>query len=433
MTLMLWGLTGGIRAACALLLLSRLRPSNRAGRGGVLIGAVGAMILAALAHAAGLAAQFRAALEAAWIAVCEWKTRGTAIRLSLLAGIVYEIAVFLWRFLAMAGAALLFRSQACLDAASPCGQLAGWLTHLLLMVLTAALCWRWRRAGYEIAGREAYRLASAAALAGFFLVITLSEQTLYAIAEDELALWTILAMVLLMALLVFNMNRQVGAERELARLRAEQAELMEREYTALSRTYEANAKLFHDVHHHIGALRRLLEGEKTGEAIRYLDALQEPVRELTANVWTGDEAADYLIGSKAAAAAREGIAMDVQAEFPHRSNIRSADLCAILGNLLDNALEAARQATDPGRRWVRLSIRRIHQTLVIRVENGCAAEPQWENGQPRTTKGPGGLHGWGLKSARSAAERYDGVLQTACEDGVFRAVATLSFCGVQTQ
>ena len=113
------------------------------------------------------------------------------------------------------------------------------------------------------------------------------------------------------------------------------------------------------------------------------------------------------------------------------SNIRSVDLCAILGNLLDNAIEAARQVPDPSGRTVALTIRRIHQMLVIKVENSFAAAPVQENGQLQTTKIGGGLHGWGLKSAQTAAEKYDGMVQAGVSGEIFRAVATLSYQGME--
>ena len=240
-------------------------------------------------------------------------------------------------------------------------------------------------------------------------------------------MWTILAVVLMMSVLVFNINRQYEVEKELAKLKSEQAELLERDYTAVNRAYQVNAKLFHDLHNHIGVLRQFLTHEKYGEAVRYLDELQAPVRNLTATVWTGDETADYLINSKAAAAEAAGIRFQVQVEFPRRTNIRSVDLCAILGNLLDNAIEAARQVPDPSRRTAALTIRRIHQMLVIKVENSFSSVPVQENGELKTTKTEGGLHGWGLKSAQAAAEKYDGMVQAGVSGEVFRAVATLSY------
>lgn len=262
-------------------------------------------------------------------------------------------------------------------------------------------------------------------------VITLSEQTVLKIADDTLGMWTILAVILMMSLLVFRLRRQYETERELAKLKSEQAELLERDYTALNNAYALNAKLFHDFHNHIGVLQQLLSHRKVDEAVQYLNALQAPMQEMTDTVWTGDETIDYLINSKAAAAKEGGIQMLVQVEFPRHTNIRSADLCAILGNLLDNALEASRQVPVTKQREIRLTIRRIHQMLVIKVENPLAALPNEKEGVLQTAKAQNGLHGWGLKSAQTAAEKYDGMVQTSYADEVFWAVATLSYKGVK--
>ncbi len=350
------------------------------------------------------------------------------IRMALFVGIFYGIGLFLWQFLLEAWMGVLFRSPDFLNPETYSGQAARWLLNILLGAFAAY--------GYthrEWPGRSAFRVVSALALAGFLAVITLSEQTILAIPDDTLSMWTILAVVLIMSALVFNINRQYEVEKELAKLKSEQAELLERDYTAVNRAYQVNAKLFHDFHNHIGVLRQFLTHERYGEAIRYLDELQAPVQNLTAAVWTGDETADYLISSKAAAAEAAGIRFQAQVEFPRRTNIRSVDLCAILGNLLDNAIEAARQVPDPSGRTVTLTIRRIHQMLVIKVENSFAAAPVRENGQLKTTKTGGGLHGWGLKSAQTAAEKYDGMVQTGVSGDIFRAVATLSFQGVETE
>ena len=346
------------------------------------------------------------------------------LRMALFVGIFYGIGVFFWQFLLGAWMGVLFRSPDFLDLKTPSGQAALWLLDILL---GAAAVYGSRER--ERPGESLFRAFSAVTLAGFLGVVTLSEQTVLDIPDDTLYMWTILAVVLLMSVLVFRINRQYEVEKELAKLRAEQAELLERDYTAIDRAYQVNAKLFHDFHNHIGVLRQLLTHEKYGEAVRYLDELQAPLRDLTAAIWTGDETADYLINSKASEAASAGIRFQAQVEFPRRTDIRSVDLCAILGNLLDNAIEAARQVPDPAGRTVDLTIRRIHQMLVIKVENSFAAAPVQEDGQLKTTKTGGGLHGWGLKSAQTAAEKYDGMVQAGVSGEVFRAVATLSYQG----
>ena len=419
-------LTGAVRVLVGLILVYRLLPAKRPdGRslGVGLAGAVFLTVLLSLLHAPDF---YRMALEAVLIAACAHWMQDTGLRMGLFVGIFYEIGVYFWSFLLAAGLGVLFRSQDFPGTGTLAGQSALWLLHGLLAGLAV-----WLSRKQEIDRKSAFRAVSAVTVAGFLLVITLSEQRVLDIPDDTLYMWTILAVVLMMSVLVFNINRQYEVEKELARLKSEQAELLERDYTAVNRAYQVNAKLFHDLHNHIGVLRQFLTHEKYGEAVRYLDELQAPVRNLTATVWTGDETADYLINSKAAMAEEAGIRFQAQVEFPRRTNIRSVDLCAILGNLLDNAIEAARQVPDPSGRTVALTIRRIHQMLVIKVENSFAAAPVQEGGELKTTKTEGGLHGWGLKSAQTAAEKYDGMVQAGVSGEVFRAVATLSYQGME--
>ncbi len=419
-------LTGAVRVLVGLTLVHRLLSVKSPDRKSIAAGLAGALaltVLLSLLHAPDF---YRMALEAVLIAACAPRLQGAGLRMGLFVGIFYEIGVSFWSFLLSAGLGVLLRSQDFLNTGTLAGQSALWLLHGLLTVLAV-----WLSRDREINRKSAFRAVSALTLAGFLGVITLSEQTVLAIPDDTLYMWTILAVVLMMSVLVFNINRQYEVEKELARLNSEQAELLERDYTAVNRAYQVNAKLFHDFHNHIGVLRQFLTHEKYGEAVRYLDELQAPVRNLTAAVWTGDETADYLINSKAAAAEADGIRFQVQVEFPRRTNIRSVDLCAILGNLLDNAIEAARQVPDPSGRTVTLTIRRIHQMLVIKVENSFAGAPVQEKGELKTTKTEGGLHDWGLKSAQTAAEKYDGMVRAGVSGEVFRAVATLSFQGME--
>ena len=415
-------LTGAVRVLVGLFLVHRLLSLKRPDRKSVVVGLAGALVLTVLLSLLRAPDFYRMALEAVLIAACAHRLQGADLRMGLFVGIFYEIGISFWSFLLSAGLGVLFRSQDFLNTGTPAGQSALWLLHGLLAVLAV-----WLSGGREINREFVFRAVSALTLAGFLGVITLSEQTVLAIPDDTLYMWTILSVVLMMSVLVFNINRQYEVEKELAKLKSEQAELLERDYTAVNRAYQVNAKLFHDLHNHIGVLRQFLTHEKYREAVRYLDELQAPVRNLTATVWTGDETADYLINSKAAAAEADGIRFQAQVEFPRRTNIRSVDLCAILGNLLDNAIEAARQVTDPSGRTVTLTIRRIHQMLVIKVENSFAASPVQEGGELKTTKTEGGLHGWGLKSAQTAAEKYDGMVQAGVSGEVFRAVATLSY------
>lgn len=415
----------GVRSVVCLLLISRLLSAKRPAKKSMAVVLAGAAVVSVFIPMTGMTDLYRMILETLLIVACAVCFQEADIRMSLFVGIFYEIAVSFWQFLFAAWFGVIFRSPAFLGYETGNGQTAVWCLHLLLVVLT----------GYvlkhpDMTGKEAFRFTSVIAIAGFLAVVTLSQQTVLTIADDTLGMWTILAVVLMMSVLVFNMNRQYEVEKELAKLKSEQAELLERDYTTLNNAYAINAKLFHDFHNHIGVLRQLLLHGKTDEAMQYLDELQAPMREMTDTVWTGDETVDYLINSKAVTAEENEIKYQVQVEFPRHTNLGSADLCAILGNLLDNALEAAKQIPAPEQRFIRLTIRRINQMLVIKSENSFLTLPVKQDGTLQTSKEENGLHGWGLKSARTAAEKYDGMLQTSYTGNTFRAVATLSYQAV---
>lgn len=421
-------ITDGLRAGLCLFLIRRLLNAKRLSAKALFIVLVGTTAIVSGVHLLSGTAFYQIALEALWIgsgAACLLKTN---IRTCLFISIFYEIAAAFWNFLAAAGLGILFSSDAFLDPATLCGQAPAWLVNTLLAALMIYVAKR-----PALNSHEAFRLSSALALTGFIAVITLNGQDTLAIPADTIYMWMVLSVILMMSVLVLKISRQYEIEKELGELKSEQAGLLEREYTALNAAYAVNAKLFHDFHNHIGTLRHLLTRGKYAKAIQYLDELQAPIRELTATVWTGDDTVDYLINSKFAAASQKQIQFEAQVEFPRHTNIRSADLCAILGNLLDNAIEAAQKGAVPEQRIIILTIRRIHQMLVIKVENSYTETANMENGQLQTTKTEAGLHGWGLKSARTAAEKYDGTIRTTYEGDRFRAVATLSYHGISME
>ena len=418
---------GGVRSLVGLFLIFRLLACKKPGRKELVILLAGAGIPFTAVFLIGLENFYSIAGEALLLAVCAGRLGGADLRMSLFIGVFYEMGAAFWQFLLAAWAGVLLHSPAFLDCETGSGQLAVWLFQLLLLILAWYL---WKRP--ELTGKEGFRLASLLALAGFLAVVTLSQQRALAISRDTLYMWTILSVVLMMSILVFNINRQYEAEKELAKLKSLQAELLEREYTTLNNAYTMNARLFHDFHNHMGVLRLLLSHKKMEEAMGYLEELEGPVKEMTDTLWTGDETIDYLINSKAVAARENGIRYEVQVEFPWHTNLQRADLCAILGNFLDNALEAAGKVPKKEQRFIGLTIRRIHQMLVIKVENSFWIPPVKEAGTLKTSKKEG-LHGLGLKSAQTAAEKYEGMVQTSYTENIFRAVATLCFQSVSME
>lgn len=366
------------------------------------------------------------AAEIMIVSAITWYYHREQLRLCLFLIFFYEVGIALWDFLLSAGLGILFHSERFINLNAPEFLIGIWLVRLLMLGIAITLVKRQQKPA------EAMRLASIIVILGLFGAVTLSEQTVLPINEDQIGTWIILSLILMFAILFYRVNRQREMEMEIARLKQDQAEILERDYQALSHTYADNAKLYHDLHNHIEAIYQCLTQGDIQEAVQYCEELRTPVREISQTVWTGDKAIDYLISSKIALAEQEHIQTRVNIEYPHNTNIRSVDLTTILGNLLDNALEAAE--TAPERlRFLHLIVRRINAMLIIKVENGYGEAPTQENGNLLTSKMDKAFHGWGLKSVQTAAERYDGAINTEYADGIFKAVVTMSFQPIKTE
>lgn len=360
------------------------------------------------------------------VSAITWYYHWEQLHLCLFVIFFYEVGVALWDFLLSASLGILFHSEGFIDPNVPEFLIGIWLVRLLMLGIAIVL----EKQRQKTAG--AMRLASIIVILGLFGTVTLSQQTILPIDEDQVGTWIILSLILMFAILFYRVNRQREMELEIAKLKQNQAEILERDYQALRRTYTDNAKLYHDLHNHIEAIYQCLTQGDIQEAVQYCEELRTPVREISQTVWTGDKAIDYLISSKMALAEQEHIQTEVNIEYPRNTNIRSVDLTTILGNLLDNALEAAEMAPEH-LRFLHLTVRRINAMLIIKIENGYGEAPMQENGNLLTSKMDKALHGWGLKSVQTAAERYDGVINTEYADDIFKTVVTLSFQPIKTE
>lgn len=339
----------------------------------------------------------------------------------LLLASAYEMVIVLWQFLLSSGVSILFQSR---DTHIWEDMLVIWIVALL-MIAAIVIIKKSRFKSSKIPFSEIF------AVLGVLGVIVLSEQST-AMDDSSLAVHFILSILIVVAVLAFKLNQQYEAEKEIAKLKQGQAEIIERDYRTLNQTYADNAILYHDIHNHIEAIYHCLTHGEIQKATQYCEELRAPIHAISKIVWTGNTTLDYLINSKIAVAEQKNIQTNVNIEYPRNTNIRSVDLTTILGNLLDNAIDAADNAPEH-LRTLNLTIRRINDMLIIKIENGYGAVPIQANGVLLTSKSEKNLHGWGLKSVETAAEHYDGTLNTEYADGIFKAVVTLSFQPIKTE
>lgn len=174
---------------------------------------------------------------------------------------------------------------------------------------------------------------------------------------------------------------------------------------------------YHDLKHYIGAIRAEASADARAE---YLDQLEGSIRGYDAQVETGNVVLDTILTTKSTDCARMGITMTCVADGASLDFMAPMDLAALVGNALDNAIEASASIPDADRRLLRVAVHRQDALVMLRFENYFERELVFEDGLPRTTKDDDGLHhGYGLRNIRHVAERYGGTLTVHAEDGWF--------------
>lgn len=259
---------------------------------------------------------------------------------------------------------------------------------------------------------------------GFCGFVFLSNQAVKAFNHTMPIMWFVLICIL--ASIIFGvyyviMRREEKHKMDFLEMRNN---LLCQNYDSLNDIYMSNSKLYHDLNNHLNVLYQLLDEEKTAEAKAYIKEISKPILRLSKTVWTGVDVVDVVINSKLQRMQELNIASDINVEFPQNSNILPNDLCTILSNLLDNAIEAVAKLED--NRCISLTIRRVNYFLFIRVVNPCNSMKKIE-GFPSTTKENKILHGWGLQSVGDAVRKYNGTIEYINEDAKFIVKVMLAF------
>ncbi len=173
---------------------------------------------------------------------------------------------------------------------------------------------------------------------------------------------------------------------------------------------------YHDLKHQITALRADLGREKK---LACLDQLERDIRVYESRSETGNQVLDAILTAKSARCLEEGIAFTCLADGSALDFMGVAEISALFGNALDNAIEGVEKLSDPEQKMIHLSVSRRQGFLCVRVENRCADGVVTGGELPRTTKADKDSHGYGLKSIRATAEKYGGSVTVRAADGWF--------------
>lgn len=245
--------------------------------------------------------------------------------------------------------------------------------------------------------------------------------------EQMLFCWSTLLLVLcLMESALAHIRHVAQRETELRVLSARES-LTREQLAAVRESAAALGKLRHDVKNHYLVLQKLSAAGERERLDAYLKELAAEAAEIPALQYARHPAVNAVLTVFLTRARKQGVEVECRAELPEALPFPDTELCTVLMNLLQNALDANALAPEGARKWLQidLHIRGVH--LYIGVENSRFAPVDYdgESGLCRTTKADKSAHGYGLKAVRAVARKYSSELVLQFPEGSFSAATAL--------
>ena len=195
-----------------------------------------------------------------------------------------------------------------------------------------------------------------------------------------------------------------------------QDSVLKKQRDEVQNIYQTMRAWRHDYHNHIQSIKAMLEMGKPEELSDYLDNLEKDLDSIDIAIRTGNVGLDAILSSKVSIARKNNIEVNCTAKVPENLSVPDVHLCAIVGNLMDNAIEAC-EKIDGASRFIRVYIGLFKSQLYISVTNSTKEKRRRRVAELVTKKL--GEHGFGLRRIDRLVAQYDGYVNRKNEPGVF--------------
>lgn len=202
------------------------------------------------------------------------------------------------------------------------------------------------------------------------------------------------------------------------RIETYQSDLLQKYCSEVELMYTKMRGWRHDYHNHIQALQASMALGKYEEVNRYLRQLNDDLTHVDTTIKTGRVMVDAILNGKMNIAVQNHIPVNAKAKIPADAAVTDVDLCVMIGNLLDNAVEENKNL-PPEKRFIRIYIEQKNTQLYLSFTNAAGKKKQKRDGLFSSSRGAG--HGFGISRVESIVKKYDGLFSADSEDGGFTA------------
>lgn len=224
--------------------------------------------------------------------------------------------------------------------------------------------------------------------------------------------------IIILNIVCFYMTYELSKsniETEELRIRTQQDEYRIHYAENIRSQYEEIRRIRHDMKQDLTVISALYREGKYKEADRYADKISDSLTKLDTLIDVGNDFINAILKSKLSIAKERGI--DVLCVASNNiGGVEDTDLCNLLGNILDNSIDAAEKCENG---FIEISIDSDEDKIHIMAVNSIKNPVLENNAALISTKPNNKLHGYGIKTIRSIAEKYNGMVRFYEEDNVF--------------
>lgn len=255
------------------------------------------------------------------------------------------------------------------------------------------------------------------------LVSLINHNTENHLLKETLLVTLIVTLALIMAYIIALLFMNVIAKQHfttISQMMEKQVELQINHYKELEKMDAEMRRFRHDYTNHLRSVLSLIQMKEYSDAAEYIEKIQNKAyTSCTVMFYTGNKLANAILADKSATL-DENCRIEYSGIMP--ASIENVDLCIILSNALDNAVEACRELASPC--TISISAGEQQGYFVMSLKNPTARTDSFYE-IPSTTKSEKDRHGMGLYNIESTVRKYDGQMKIKCENGVFELMLTM--------
>ena len=257
-----------------------------------------------------------------------------------------------------------------------------------------------------------FSLAGYVSMRYFYIILNMNS-----LAEKVIGIFCLAAVIAVFVLGLFSSSFYQKNQEDLELLE-QKNRMLEMRSEKIYTLYKENQYLSHDLKNHVNLLNQLMRHGKYGKAAVYLEKLQGPVAEMEEIAVSGNSIIDLILSDKKSTAKDKDIKMILDIDRIGILPFLEQDLCVMLSNLLDNAIEACEHVEDM-EKWIRVAMKRDGNILLLCIENSFQGEIVLKNGKIMTNKKEIKRHGIGIESVKYVIDKYQGDIKQEIKGCIF--------------